>query len=140
MKDDFIKQLNKKHYRVTQTRIDVLECLNDNFHSHTIKDIVKHLNSKGKKVNLTSVYNNIKLLINEGIVDIYTDYNTKNQVFEIIDKSRLHIHIYDIKNNEENKMDMPLDIQEKLESILNQLGYEAKNIKIEILASKKEEQ
>lgn len=138
MKEDLLKKLNNKNYRVTQARVDVLECLNDDVHSHTIKDIVKHLNNKGKKVNVTSVYNTIKLLINEGIVDIYTDYDNKNQVFEIIDKNKLHIHLYDRKNNQENKFDMPENIINEINNFINEKGYNADNIKIEILASKKD--
>lgn len=133
-----VNNKNKKNYRMTQTRKDILECLNDNFHGHTIKDIIKHLSSKDKKVNVASVYNTIKFLVNEGIVDIYTDYKNKNQTFEIIDKNDYHIHIYDTKTSSEKKINMPNNLKVLIEDILSEKGYLAHNIKIEILGYKKD--
>lgn len=136
MADKIIKKLNDKNYRLTKNRIDILECLNDNVHGHTINDIVNHLKEKGKKVNVASVYNTIKMLINEGIVDIYTDYVSKNQIFEIVDDSKMHIHIYDTINEVCSKEEMPTKIIHEIEKLLEKKGYRAHNIKIEILAAK----
>ncbi len=133
---DLLKKLNK-NYRLTQTRIDILDCLNDDIHAHTIKDIVEHLNSKGKKVNVASVYNTIKILINEGIVDIYTNYENKTQVFEIVNKDKFHIHVYDTNHEKEFKINMPKTIEDEIRSILDKNDLSVHNIKIEILASSK---
>lgn len=136
MQNELLKKLNQKNYRVTQTRIDILECLNDDLHGHTIKDIVHHLKMKNKKVNVASVYNTIKMLIDEGIVDIYTDYKNKTQIFEIVNNKNLHIHVYVSNTKEVIKIDMPKEVEQAIRKTINK-KYNISNIKIEILANSK---
>lgn len=135
-KDKLINQIKSKH-RLTSSRLDIIECLQDEHHSHTINDIIKHIEQKNKHVNVTSVYNNINLLIKEGIIDVYPDYKSKNQLYEIVDKSKLHIHLYCPENDEEKRYLLPEDIKQSIIKLLDKNGYEYQNIKVEILAKKK---
>lgn len=133
-----IEKLNSnKNIRITKIRINILDCLSDGYHGHTIKDIIVHLNSKGEKVNVSSVYNTINFLIDEGIVEIVNTLDTKEQAYELINKEDLHIHLYDVSNNKSHKIDFPKDIQKSIIDFLDSKGYVYENIKLDIYASKK---
>lgn len=134
--DSAIIRKGNKKIRVTQTRIDVLNCLKDS-HAHTVQDIVNHLTQNNKKVNVASIYNTIKFLIDEGIVDIYTDYENKTHVYEIVDKNDFHLHIYDTTNQKNIKVPMPNDLENEIRNLVKKYNCECHNIKIEILAYNK---
>lgn len=136
MGKELLKNLSNKKYRVTQTRIDILDCLSDK-HSHSIQEIIEHLKLKNKKISVGSIYNTIKMLVNEGIVDIYTDYINKSQVYELIDQNKYHIHIFDTDKEIEHKIKLQKEIEDELNKILDSKNLKACNIKIEILAKKK---
>lgn len=132
-----LKKNNNKKIRITQTRLDVLDCLNDSVHAHSVQDIVNHLKEKNKKVNVATVYNIIKFLIDEGVVDIYSDYENKNHVYEIVDKNNFHIHIYNTSSSKNTKIPMPKSLEKTIKDLINDHGYDCHNIKIEILAYNK---
>ena len=131
-----INKIKAKH-RLTNSRVEIIKCLQDEHHSHTINDIVKDLKSKNKHVNVASVYNNINLLIKEGMIDIYPDYLSKNQLYELVDKNKMHIHLYFYENEKQERYLLPENIKQSIKDFLNEKGYDFQNIKIEILAKKK---
>lgn len=66
---DIIKLLKEKGLSTTENRIKIIACLDDQHeHFHTISDISKHIGD----INTKSIYNNIKQLIDAGIVDSYS--------------------------------------------------------------------
>ncbi|MDE5545371.1 MAG: transcriptional repressor [Malacoplasma sp.] len=139
MSKKLIDKLNSKtdkNFRITKIRVDIIDCLNDDYHGHTIKNIIDHLNTKGKKVNVSSVYNTINFLIDEGIVEIRTDFDTKEQSFELIDKDNLHIHLHDLTNNKIKKISLPNNIKDVISDFLKKEGYQYENIKLDITATK----
>ncbi|MCF0217613.1 MAG: transcriptional repressor [Malacoplasma sp.] len=127
-----------KQFRATKIRVDILECLEDGSHSHTIKDIINHLHKNGKKVNVSSVYNTINFLVNEGIIEIGTDLKTREQSFEIINKKNPHVHLYDVQNNKLEQVELPKDILNKIYNLLDQKGYEYESIRVELFVKKKQ--
>ena len=133
---DKLSSKTDKNFRITKIRIDIMDCLSDGYHGHTIKDIIDHLNKKGKKVNISSVYNTINFLIDEGIVEIGTDIDTREQSFELIDKEDLHIHLHDLTNNEIKKIPLPKNIENAIEDFLKKESYQYENIKLDISAVK----
>ncbi|WPL36881.1 Fur family transcriptional regulator [Malacoplasma iowae] len=137
--DKYIKKLNDQQYRLTKSRMEILNCFNDDFHSHSIQDIVNHIKSRNKTINTASVYNTIDLLIKEGLVDIYANYESKNQLYEIVDKNNLHIHINCIEQKKNIKEKMPESVKKELIEILNKHNLDFHNIKIEILAKPKDD-
>ncbi|MDE5766974.1 MAG: transcriptional repressor [Malacoplasma sp.] len=140
MSKKLIDKLNSKtdkNFRITKIRVDIIDCLNDGYHGHTIKNIIDHLNSKGKKVNVSSVYNTINFLIDEGVVEIGTDIDTREQSFELIDKDNLHIHLHDLSSNKIKKITLPKNIRNAISEFLKKEGYQYENIKLDITATKK---
>ncbi|BAC43912.1 ferric uptake regulation protein [Malacoplasma penetrans HF-2] len=128
---------NNKNVRITKIRINILECLNDGYHGHTIKDIIDHLNSKGEKVNVSSVYNTINFLIEEGIIEIVNTLDSKEQAYELINKEDLHIHLYDVTNNKLDKVALPKEIEKAITDFLDSKNLTYENIKLDIYAKKK---
>ncbi|RXY97023.1 hypothetical protein D8X55_01915 [Malacoplasma penetrans] len=128
---------NNKNVRITKIRINILECLNDGYHGHTIKDIIDHLNSKGEKINVSSVYNTINFLIEEGIIEIVNTLDSKEQAYELINKEDLHIHLYDVTNNKLDKVALPKEIEKAITDFLDSKNLTYENIKLDIYAKKK---
>lgn len=135
-----IEKLNSKtdkNFRITKIRVNVLDCLSDGHHGHTIKDIIDHLNSKGEKVNVSSIYNTINFLIDEGLVEISTNLDTKDQYFELVNNDDLHIHLHDTTSNKTISIPFPEDIYQSIDTHLKKEGYELETVKLEITAKKK---
>ncbi len=61
------KILQDRQVGITQNRIAIFKCLNDSHHFHSIKEISTHT-----KMNTKSIYNNIKVLSDVGIIDSYS--------------------------------------------------------------------
>lgn len=136
--DEIINYLSEKGYRITQNRIDIIKCLLDDNHGHTINEIVLHLKKKNKTINVSSAYNTIEILIDEGIVDLNTNYKVKGTSYEIINSNVKHIHVYDANNKKEHNIDLPDHIFKEIENIVkNKLKLDTFNLKIEVLAKKR---
>lgn len=131
--EKLINKIKFKH-RLTNSRIEIIKCLQDNHHSHTINDIVKDIKQKNQHVNVASVYNNINLLLREGMIDIYPDYQSKNQLYELVDYNKMHIHLYFYETGKQERYLLPNYIKEDIIKFLNEKNYDFQNIKIEILA------
>lgn len=131
--EKLINKIKFKH-RLTNSRIEIIKCLQDNHHSHAINDIVKDLKQKNQHVNVASVYNNINLLLKEGMIDVYPDYQSKNQLYELVDKNKMHIHLYFYETDKQQRYLLPDYIKEAIAKFLDEKGYDYQNIKIEILA------
>ncbi|MGL5591378.1 MAG: Fur family transcriptional regulator [Mycoplasmoidaceae bacterium] len=137
--DTIINYLSKKGYRITQNRIDIIKCLLDDNHGHTINEIVSHLKKKDKRINVSSVYNTIEILIDEGIVDLNTNYKIKGSSYEIINSDVRHIHVYDPNNKKEHHIDLPEHIFKEIDNLVkNKLKLDTLNLKVEVLAKKKQ--
>lgn len=140
MNNKIINKLNNKdtkNFRLTKIRLSILECLSDGHHSHSIKNIIDHLEKKKIKVNVSSVYNTIKFLINKGIIEINNNFDTKEQTYEIINKDELHIHLYNINTNETIQEPLPNKVKDSIQEFLNNKNLLYENIKLEIVVRDK---
>lgn len=136
--ETFVNQLGKGN-RVTNTRLDIIECLSDGFHQHTASDIVNHLKKKNSNLNIGTVYNNLKVLLSQGIIDACPNYQSQNQRYELVDTTNFHIHIRDFKSNKEEYENVPDGIVDQIKNLLSKKGYDIHNLKIEVLVKEKKE-
>ncbi len=86
-REDIKKLLKSKKLWVTDNRVKIIDCLTDNYHFHSITEILKHT----KRLNTKSVYNSIKTLMDAGIVESYS--------FDGISKYAINDELVGLKNN-----------------------------------------
>lgn len=118
--------LKEYNIRKTDNRIAILNCLADEKHFHTVAEIVEHL----KTINTKSVYNNIKVLINAGIVDTYS--------FGGISKYAINDHFKDKHNvahivneaGDVSHVNIPSDIVKKIKNEAVKAGLEPSSVNI----------
>lgn len=134
---DKLSGKSEKNFRLTKIRLSILECLSDGHHSHSIKNIIDHLESKNIKVNVSSVYNTIKFLISKGIIEINNNFDTKEQTYEIINKDNLHAHLYNVETNQTIEIPLPKSVKVSIENFLNSKNLVFENIKLEIVVKDK---
>lgn len=66
---EIVELLKQRNISITQNRIKIMQCLtHDGAHFHSINDLIAHMG----KLNVKSLYNNIKVLSEAGIVDSYS--------------------------------------------------------------------
>lgn len=130
------KSYAQKGRRTTQTRLDIIECLKDGMHQHTCNDIVNHLRKNNKKCNIATVYNNLKILLLEGIVDVYPNYESSNQRYELVNKDNFHIHFKELITGDEKYIDVPETLINELKNVASKYGYSIHNLKIDLLVKK----
>ena len=124
LKKKIEKILKDNHLSITTNRIKIISCLEDGLSFHTVKNIADHT-----KLNIKSIYNNIKALEKSGIVDSFSFngiskfaicnkfYNQENPVIHIVnDKKISHLNINKnilktISNELTNKGYKPLTIR-----------------------------
>ncbi len=125
-RNKIVKILKEKNIKVTNNRVQVLNCLADETHFHTVAEIIDHV----KELNTKSVYNTIKLLINSGIVDTYSFGGVSK--YAINDNYKNDHSVIHAVNE---KLDVThIDISEKVFSLIKKEvkknGFEVKNINI----------
>lgn len=129
---------NKVSRRMTNTRMEIIKCLSDGQHQHTATDIVNHLKkNKQNDINIATVYNNLKTLLEEGIIDVFPNYESKNQRYELINEENFHIHLRDFFNGKEFYLDVPDNLKKTISEIVDKQGYEVHNLEIKVLVKKK---
>ena len=88
----------QNHLRVTDARraiIDVL--LKGCHHSHTINAIREHLKNSSIKITVASIYNNLALLNDLGIIMGYYNFAENEVAFELnVLNEKIHVHFYDV--------------------------------------------
>lgn len=127
-----------KNRRITNTRLDIIECLSDGQHQHTAADIVNHLKQKYDRLNIATVYNNLKALLAQGVIDVYPNYDSQNQRYELINKDNFHIHLRNYMSGSEEHIDIPDNIINEINDIISARGYNLHNLKIEVIVKNKD--
>lgn len=125
---DAEKILADKRLPITSNRIRILECLmQDDLHFHTISEIAEHL----KNVNVKSIYNNIKLLIEAGIVDSYSFGGISKYAINdnLGEKAQKEIHLVD-KANDIKHISVENKVFEDIKNEVTKQGHEVVSIKI----------
>ena len=92
----FKEILRETGIKVTNNRMAILGCLDDEEHFHSVIDIERHLSD----MNTKSIYNSIKIFIAKGIVDSYSFGSvTKYAINDHFHKRHDRMHVFDEKNN-----------------------------------------
>ncbi len=86
-----IKHLQTKKYRITKTRLNIINilCKHENL---TLKKIVSELNKKQSIINISTIYNTINFLLLENLIQKYT-LDNKNILYRI-NSNELLSHLY----------------------------------------------
>lgn len=118
------KLLRDKNVSVTENRVRIIRCLMDSHHFHTIHEISEH----SENLNTKSIYNNIKVLIDAGIVDSYSFAGISKFALNDDLFSESEIHIINKEDVSHLKIDKEIfgDIKNSAEA----KGFKVKNIKI----------
>lgn len=113
-REDIRKLLKGKKLWVTDNRMKIIDCLSDNYHFHSITEILKHT----KRLNTKSVYNSIKMLMRDGIVESYSfngvsKYAIKDELIGL--KNNIHL-VVDNENVEHLEINQKIfdDIRDEL--------------------------
>ncbi|WP_391591608.1 Fur family transcriptional regulator protein [[Mycoplasma] cavipharyngis] len=94
--------LNDSGLKVTKTRVDLLEIFVQNQnHNLTFAKILKFLNQKKNNVNVSSLYNNLKIFCRIGILRSNLNLLTHETTFELLLNAVPHIHAYIISSEKQ---------------------------------------
>lgn len=123
-KTDIEELLRKNNISVTENRVKIVQCLDDGIHFHAITEIVDHMQG----VNVKSVYNNIKTLVEAGIVDSYsfggiTKYALNDNLY-----SDNEIHL--VNRNDVTHLQLNNKIFNDIKKEVTNNNFKVKNIKI----------
>lgn len=110
---------------VTANRIKIVDCLtDDSHHFHTIHEISEHT----KSLNTKSIYNNIKVLIDAGIVDSYSFSGVSK--FALNDNLTSNGEIHIINNDDVSHLKISNEIFTDIKNSVRAEGYKVKKVKI----------
>lgn len=125
-REDIRKLLKGKKLWVTDNRMKIIDCLTDNYHFHSITEILKHT----KRLNTKSVYNSIKTLMEAGVVESYSfDGISKYAINDELIGLKNNIHLI-INNKEVEHLSIDGKIFEQIHHELEKISKKAKSIKI----------
>ncbi len=118
------KLLKSKDLSVTDNRIKIIQCLSDGHHFHAISEIIKHVG-----LNTKSVYNNIKVLIDKGLVDSFAFGGvSKYALNDLIRHGEYEIHVV---NKEEIKhLEVDKKVFEEIKDKVEASGQKIHSIRI----------
>ena len=115
-----------KKISITENRLDILEILNDNHHFHSIQEIVNHLSH----LNTKTIYNNIKALLEVGILDSYSfEGLTKYNISDTLTGRKNVAHIIKEVDNVEH-INLDEQIFNDIKKICKKNNIDCKKIKI----------
>ena len=80
-KEEFIENYEKNHHKTAQ-RIAILEYLNSNKHHPNIIDIYKNVTKKLSSISMTTIYNTIDLLMQEGLIHEVAVRHHEERIYE----------------------------------------------------------
>lgn len=139
MSKELAKKVLNPSFRITKIRTEIIKCISDGYHSHTINDIVEHLKTHDKslKINLASIYNTLNLLMNEGIIFSRIATASQKTNYELINTNEMHYHIFNIESKKESTHVLEEDFKNKLSLILMNHKYDILNIDLNIIVKEK---
>lgn len=128
-----ISKLKSNKKRITNVRKEILNCLSDQLHEHSMKDLITHLKTKLPKVNVASVYNTINLLLAEGLIDSRFSYSNKTMMYELITNSKPHIHFFNINKQQETVYELPSEIFDEINKFAQKNNLKIRSVQISSL-------
>ena len=137
--ETYLTQLREKGYRITKSRIALLEVLSDDH--LTFKQIQIRLAEKGY-TNVASIYNNIDFFLQEKVIVVLFINQVKYYELAIDNKMHTadnHIHLIDQANNQIVEINNKRIFDSISRYIENDTDYEVKYIRLTVGVSKKSE-
>lgn len=127
--DKIIETLKERGYRITSSRLILIKYFYDNTSSNfTAEELQCNLRKLGNKINVMSLYNNLKILTNESIIKESVFKGKK--VYELAESN--HAHFYCKKCN--NHIDIVFDDLYKFnKEIENKYGFTIEDTKTEFI-------
>lgn len=123
--NEIINIFNKNKLRLTETRWEIINVFLDKDHSHTIKEVKRHLNKLGYSLTIATIYNTIWMLMDLGILLAFFDRKKQEPSFELnILKDKIHTHFFDLDKKEYNFLENSKVLQDIIEQKCNENGYE----------------
>ena len=136
--ENYLSQLREKGYRITKSRIALLEVLSD---EHlTFKQIQMRLAEKGF-TNVASIYNNIDFFLQEKVIVVLFINQVRYYELAIDNKMHTadnHIHLVDQANNQIVEINNKRIYDSISRYIENDTEYEVSYIRLTVGVSKKE--
>lgn len=136
--ENYLSQLREKGYRITKSRIALLEVLSD---EHlTFKQIQMRLAEKGF-TNVASIYNNIDFFLQEKVIVVLFINQVRYYELAIDNKMHTadnHIHLIDQANNQIVEINNKRIYDSISRYIENDTNYEVSYIRLTVGVSKKE--
>lgn len=136
--ENYLSQLREKGYRITKSRIALLEVLSD---EHlTFKQIQMRLAEKGF-TNVASIYNNIDFFLQEKVIVVLFINQVRYYELAIDNKMHTadnHIHLVDQLNNQIVEINNKRIYDSISRYIENDTEYEVSYIRLTVGVSKKE--
>ena len=133
----YLTQLREKGYRITKSRIALLEVLSDDH--LTFKQIQVRLAEKGF-TNVASIYNNIDFFLQEKVIVVLFINQVKYYELAIDNKMHTadnHIHLVDQANNQIVEINNKRIFDSITRYIENETDYEVNHIRLTIGVTKK---
>lgn len=122
---NILEKFNKSDLRMTEPRMAILKVFVDGHHSHTIQEIKLHLRKLGYQLTTATIYNNISLMLDKGIILAYFNREKQESTFELnLDKGKIHTHFFDLDKKQYMFIRNSNEMIEKIEHRCNELGYD----------------
>lgn len=132
--DEIIKLLKERGYRLTQSRINLIQLFVENKTKHyTHEELLEELKKSEEKVNNMSVYNNLKILLKEDIIKESIFLGKK--IYELTEKNHAHFYCKKCKKDIEIIDDELYSSTKKIE---DKYKVNVTNVKVEYVGICKE--
>lgn len=122
---DIFDKLVKKNLRITNTRKAILSIFLDGHHSHTIRELQLHLKKMGHSLTIATIYNNISLLLDVGVLLAYFDREQQEATYELnLSKNKIHTHFFNLNTKKYFFLENSKEIVDKIMEKCKNLGYD----------------
>lgn len=119
-----IDKLVKNNLRITETRTAIINVFLDGHHSHTIQEIILHLKKMGYSLTTATIYNNISVLLDVGILLAYFNREKQESTYELnLSKGKIHTHFFNLETKQYLFLENSKEITDKIDEKCNEMGY-----------------
>lgn len=125
-KELIVDALRAQGYRITSARELLIGLMCEGGH-FTIDDLVKQIANIQGEVNIATVYNNIRFLVDEGIVKEY-QFGSRASYYEL--HNSVHAHFICEKCDIVKNIEIPGMM--RLEDVVEQMGFKVKNSRLDV--------
>ena len=130
-KSKIIKILKEQNYRITKTRLKIIDIIIEAKHV-TIRSIIKKLVKQKEKFNIMTIYNTVELLLENSVL-IANNFNGKNKLYELAYEPSIHATCKLCNTNIHFDHDKALNYKKKhdLNKLLKDMDWQPVYIKID---------